>query len=70
VEKAVSNITSMFFYLHKPIKGRVMEQTSSGAIPLPGAKAYLYKGTEQLLVLGKAIVKVISPSRLSPLMAS
>lgn len=70
VIKNQRNITSMYFYLHKPIKGRVMEQTSSGAIPLPGAKDYLYKGTAQLLVLGKAIVIVISPSRLSPLMAS
>lgn len=44
VVKNQRNITSMYFYLHKGIKGRVMEQTSSGQVPLPGAKASLWKG--------------------------
>jgi len=49
VQKGVRNITGMYFVVHKPIKGRVMELTSDGkAIPLPGAKAYLYKGDQQL----------------------
>ena len=48
VVKNQRNITSMYFYMHKGIKGRVMEQTSSGQVPLPGANASLYKGTDQL----------------------
>jgi hypothetical protein len=48
VKKDQPNFAFLWFYYHKGIKGRVMELTSSGAIPLPGAKAYLYKGTEQL----------------------
>jgi hypothetical protein len=39
----------LLFYYHKGIKGRVMEQTSSGSTALPGAKAYLYKGTQELV---------------------
>jgi hypothetical protein len=39
----------LLFYYHKGIKGRVIEQTSSGSTALPGAKAYLYKGTQELV---------------------
>ncbi len=38
----------LLFYYHKGIKGQVMEQTSNGSTVLPGANAYLYKGTNQL----------------------
>lgn len=48
VMEKVRNITSMYFYTHKPIKGRVMEQTSSGEVPLANAKAYLCKNDQQL----------------------
>lgn len=49
VIKNQRNTTSMYFYLHKPIKGQVMEQTSNGqTIALPNAVAYLYKGEERL----------------------
>lgn len=45
VEKGVPNTTSIHFYLHKAIKGRVLEQTNTGSyVPLPGAKASLWKG--------------------------
>ncbi|MEM2568035.1 MAG: hypothetical protein QXH20_06150 [Candidatus Bathyarchaeia archaeon] len=36
------------FIRHKPIKGRVMEQTSNGQIPLSGAKASLWKGDKKV----------------------
>ncbi len=48
VKKDQPNFAILWFSYHKGIKGRVMELTSGGAIPLPGAKAYLYKGTNQL----------------------
>lgn len=44
VVKNERNITSMYFYFHKGIKGLVMERTSSGQVPLSGAKASLWKG--------------------------
>lgn len=43
------NIASMYFYLHKGIKGRVMELRSDWrAFPLPRAQVYLFKGDQQL----------------------
>ncbi len=47
VKKDQPNFVILWFYLHKGIKGRVMEQTSGGQVPLPGANAFLYKGTDQ-----------------------
>ncbi len=48
VVKQVRNVTSMYFYFHKPITGRVMEQTASGLVALPGARVYLFKGEQEL----------------------
>jgi len=49
VKKDQPNLATLWFFYHKGIKGRVMELINTGvAIPLPGAQAYLYKGTNQL----------------------
>jgi hypothetical protein len=43
------NFVILWFYYHKDLKGRVMEQTSNGQlIPLSGASAYLYKGENRV----------------------
>jgi len=49
IEENRTTHAQVLFYYHKPIKGRVMEQTSDGQnIALSGAEAYLYKGEQQL----------------------
>jgi len=48
VLKDQGNSTSLYLYSHKPIKGRAMEQTGGGPLPLSGAKAALYRGDQKL----------------------
>lgn len=49
VRKDLPNSTVLWFYLHKPVKGQVLERTSSGSyIPLPGAKVSLWKGDNKV----------------------
>jgi len=49
VEENQTTHARVVFYYHKPIKGRVMEQTSNGQlVALPTAQAYLYRGDQQL----------------------
>jgi hypothetical protein len=44
-----ANFVILWFYYHKGLKGRVMEQTSNGQlIPLSGASAYLCKGENRV----------------------
>ncbi len=44
VDENQTTHAQLLFYYHKPVKGRVVEQTSSGQVPLSGATANLWKG--------------------------
>ncbi|MEM2691548.1 MAG: hypothetical protein QXS01_05570 [Candidatus Bathyarchaeia archaeon] len=43
-----SGSIGFLFIRHKGIRGRVLEQTSNGVTPLPGAKVYVLKNGQQL----------------------